>query len=595
MNDNNKTSTKDENKNSNINLHIEKHLSLKQFLNINPSKVFIEVPNIKSEFMITTYEVVLDIYEFNYQYTVFKRYTEFAGLYDSLKIRFQNISLPEFPSKFQVFQKKESRKLFFNNFLKSILSLAVSHQESKQEILNILYIFLIESATEEKGTLINCYENKEYQIKKENFSKFTSISSDNINRKQTVDSLYKGGNDSDKFIINTPKNMFENIEIKDFKGWNIEYDFLRKGITPDLNISLVKGFLKIDGNNIMIMENITSNNFFIIMPLWRIKCEFFTINENIMHIENLDNIKQLVTILKSREKKNNDLKLQDILENAKLFIRLKHDNDKSDLIICLSNQKNDKSTLLLFLENVLSFLNNQSTDEEEICKWKYIQAIDDTNYYNYGKLSLDIDDIIFKTPYDMNLFFKIILDPYHYKSKTVISKDIFLFKQRFLIPIHNRFEQLKIEIYIENNSGFFHKNSEEIKIFEFKIKIPDVINYEYDNNGANDKFIYDKEADIRYVLKNNEKGKIYSYIPIKNLKLDEKIKKLLPNYSQNHEIKEIKEINNSSKDEKNQQNNKKSEKIENKFIKYGSVSSESNFKFTTTGKYFYLSRINFRK
>ena len=525
---------------------IESSLPLSKFLSQDPKKLNIEVANVHQKFMITTYEVTLDLYELDLNYSINKRYTEFAGLYDSLRMRYQNVTFPEFPSKYQLFNKTDDRKKFFTQLLKSLLKLVISHQESKKEVFKILYKFLTESASDEVGKLTCTTYDKDFQIRKS--SGIVKNGNDKIERKETEDSFGFISKNDNFFEQNSGAN---NNEIK---GWNIEYDFLRKGIKPSFNETLTKGFCKIEGKNIMIMDNIASNNFYIIMPLWRANYEFFSVSKNSSHAESLKDIEEVIEILNSRFAKLKDYKLDDVLEDTKLFIRINHDNDKSDLIISIQQNKSDLSQMLAFLESIVNS-RNQNLDEEEVGKWKYIQRIDETNYYNYGKLKIDIDDIIFSCSQDINLFIRISIDPYVYRTRTIISKKIFLFKQMFLLPIHNRFDCLKFEIVMENNAGFFHKKYSEEKIAEFKLRIPDIMNGEYDNSNNHKEIeILDKDTETIFKVNHIEKGKINAYIPFKNLKIDEKLKKTLTDNeiplksSSTNVIEDKKEVNNENKD-----------------------------------------------
>lgn len=566
-------------------MNLESTLPFEKFLKQNPAKLKLEIAGTHDKFMITTYEVCLEIYELDLQYKIKKRYTEFAGLYDSLKLRYQNVNFPEFPSKYQVFNKIEIRKKFFNQLLASILNLAMTHQESKKELFRILFKFLTETTSDEGGKLYSAEKDDEFQTRKNSSgdksqnSNIVTISRNSNQRKSenitstinlnnafldnsSMDIKQETSNDyfqehlkkegtissnnkaSESTINNnlTSSNNNQSIGAKEIgtffdltgtgnnnevKGWNIEYDFLRKGIRPSFHEILLKGFCKVEGKNLLIMESIATNNFFIIMPLWRAKVEFFSVTKSCTHLETSEDIEELLELLKSRQNKLKEFKLQSALEELRFFVKISHDCDKSDLIISLSQIKTDLFQLIAFIE-ILYYSTKQNLDEEEISKWKYIRAIDETNYYSYGKLKIDIDDMLFQLPQDINIFIKITLDPYVYRTKTIIGSSIFIYKQIFLIPIHNRFDSIKFEVFMENNVGFFHKKYTEDKICEFKIKIPDIINGEYDNQTGKDINIIDKESDVCMKLVHKEKGKIYAYIPVKNLKLDEKLKKNFP-------------------------------------------------------------------
>lgn len=123
---------------------MEKIISLQNFVNIPIENIKIKVGNINSSiFHTTTYEVVLIINsDYEYTYKVNKRYTEFQGLYDSLTLRYHNLTFPKFPSKTQVFHKEETRKKYFDSLLIGILILSSMHKEIRKELLSIIYEFI---------------------------------------------------------------------------------------------------------------------------------------------------------------------------------------------------------------------------------------------------------------------------------------------------------------------------------------------------------------------------------------------------------------------------------------------------------------------
>lgn len=92
----------------------------------------------------TTYEIIIILFlECTYKIIVYKRYTEFQALYDTLSFKYKNISLPEFPSKFQFSNKEEQRIKFFDTLLNTIINLAKNNPETKKTFLTIIYDFLI--------------------------------------------------------------------------------------------------------------------------------------------------------------------------------------------------------------------------------------------------------------------------------------------------------------------------------------------------------------------------------------------------------------------------------------------------------------------
>ena len=117
-------------------------LSFHEFYSIDSNELDLSVNKINSSILKTTYEVRLLIMNRNVEYTINKRYNEFAGFYDTLTIKYKNLNFPEFPSKFQLFNKEETRKNNFSKLLQFVLTLSVNHREIKRDLMKILYEFL---------------------------------------------------------------------------------------------------------------------------------------------------------------------------------------------------------------------------------------------------------------------------------------------------------------------------------------------------------------------------------------------------------------------------------------------------------------------
>src|SRR5579872_3576986 len=105
------------------NMESPTYFTLNEFYSLDISDLLISVPKINDSILTTTYEVNLYIITKELLYTVNKRYTEFAGLYDTIKMKYQNVNFPEFPSKMQLFKKLETRKKYFDIFLRTILQM----------------------------------------------------------------------------------------------------------------------------------------------------------------------------------------------------------------------------------------------------------------------------------------------------------------------------------------------------------------------------------------------------------------------------------------------------------------------------------------
>jgi predicted DNA-binding protein YlxM (UPF0122 family) len=161
------------------------NLTLSEFLHLDPKDIDLAVTKFNSNILLTTYEIELKIPSKELNIIIQKRYTEFQGFYDSLTIRYQNLTFPEFPSKFQLINKNEKRKKFFDNLLKTVQQLACSHTQIKKDLMKLIYEFVIGSSHEfiaksnslnESGISQNCPRESV-------FSRFEDTKSVNISFK----------------------------------------------------------------------------------------------------------------------------------------------------------------------------------------------------------------------------------------------------------------------------------------------------------------------------------------------------------------------------------------------------------------------------
>lgn len=124
--------------------------SLENFLNMDVNDFKISVPIINDSLFKTTYQVELKIISQGLSHKINKRYTEFEGLHDSVTFRYRNIKFQELPSKFQLFNKLETRRKFFEEFLNFMLGLAKKHKSIKKDIMKIIYDFIFSDVIGEK-------------------------------------------------------------------------------------------------------------------------------------------------------------------------------------------------------------------------------------------------------------------------------------------------------------------------------------------------------------------------------------------------------------------------------------------------------------
>lgn len=87
----------------------------------------------------------------------YKRYNEFEALHELIQMKYKNYKIKEFPSKFQIFGKEETRKMYFQNMLNTIIkdhSQENHHSggmhETSRRLLSIIYLFLTSSVEEQK-------------------------------------------------------------------------------------------------------------------------------------------------------------------------------------------------------------------------------------------------------------------------------------------------------------------------------------------------------------------------------------------------------------------------------------------------------------
>lgn len=87
-----------------------------------------------------------------------KRYNDFLAFNEALCTKFKNLEFPDFPSKFQIVNRKETRKDKFTYLFHLIKHYAKEYKELKEKLLSILYTFLVASC---KTVYIEHPEDKE--------------------------------------------------------------------------------------------------------------------------------------------------------------------------------------------------------------------------------------------------------------------------------------------------------------------------------------------------------------------------------------------------------------------------------------------------
>jgi hypothetical protein len=155
---------------------VNKIISLEEFLTLPASDIALTVRSYKSKSIIasTYYPIELFINHFDfkktfsYEITAQKTSDEYESLYKSLQNMNKNLKLPEFPSKFKIRNREESRMNFFDYLVNTIIQCVKKEDEvASKHYLSMIYKFVIESTLKDMP--------KKIKIK-------SPISSDNLNK-----------------------------------------------------------------------------------------------------------------------------------------------------------------------------------------------------------------------------------------------------------------------------------------------------------------------------------------------------------------------------------------------------------------------------
>lgn len=119
-------------------------------------------------------------------------------------------------------------------------------------------------------------------------------------------------------------------------------------------------------------------------------------------------------------------------------------------------------------ENIVGFLKEKSQEANKVS----MMDINCTNRYPFGKLFLEIKGIEDLYP-QRDLMIEVEFNPYLLKTKTFDSmrNTPAKFNQRFYLPIHNRFNILKIRVIRFSKEGIFSasKKTAVVKSYEYAI------------------------------------------------------------------------------------------------------------------------------
>jgi hypothetical protein len=207
------------------------------------------------------------------------------------------------------------------------------------------------------------------------------------------------------------------------------------------------------------------------MPLYKISYDIYKVKNAKMINITLQDIKDTCEFLKT--KPDMDIQYRDL--DSEIIVVLYHDCDRSEIVFKFDPEHND-------FTDILRYVNSLHIHEQNKLKSRFFKHIDETNLHMYGKISIDISHINI-SGYEGNIFAAITLEPYRFTTKSVINSNVFNLKQSFYIPVHNRFDRLKLEVFSKSHSGFIQKKTTDEKLCEFFILLPDILNNDFPNRS----------------------------------------------------------------------------------------------------------------
>ena len=237
-----------------------------------------------------------------------------------------------------------------------------------------------------------------------------------------------------------------------------------------------------DLNNIeerIIIDNTKDkdDDYYIIIPLYKINLEIYRLiyqPEDINKKEDKNNMKFLKQkFISSQEIYEFDAYAPNSLlfdVNSEIVIRLYHDYDRFETFI-----KFDWDWRIKAVKNFLSKIEQGSYATQ--AKSLYIDEVTESYMDSFGNIMINV--INFKAPnYEGKVNIKVNLEPYTMPTKTIMSKGVFNFNQKFILPMHNRFKYLKFFVYKKKEESFFKKEGEKL-IAKCEIPLPKLINIYY--------------------------------------------------------------------------------------------------------------------
>ena len=390
----------------------------------------------------------------------------------------------------------------------------------------------------EKFNLFLGNKNKSNKDNKENKEKKESKENKENDSKGIFDGIRKSI--SSKIVANyiEENNIWENIyvktSLKDYCLHKVKIKDKLLFLTYEETNNNIIDDEDLDKKIIGLNDRNRDNDFYLIIPLYKINIELFRIIyppllSDDKTLKSIPEYNKEVRISSSEiyelEKYSPLSSLSEI--NSEIIMKLYHDYDRFETLIKFGQDwKISAIKNFLFKIEESSYLNK--------IKSIYIDEIIESNMDSFGNIMIDI--INFSAPYFRGkIKIKICLEPYSFTTKSVISNASFDFNQKFLIPKHNRFKYLKFYIYKTKEGGLIIKKDEDKLISTYEIPLPKLINiYHLNKDPIEIKLKPTKEKAKKKKLKYTNMSLKFKYIDYSSLLallVKNTNKRILDNYS----------------------------------------------------------------
>ena len=470
------------------------------------------------------------------QYTIPKTYLDFLDLYKDFKSFLKKykkkeedlskIKLQDFPPLIQIGNKEEKRLTYFNTFLNTIFNLAQMYENPKQDtnidvikrkknmfklILMFIYSFIFEKNTKDLtsseisnqhlqeifGKSLNEVENSNIsEQEKKNFENldFKEVESGDIIGEnatkelqrvltESVSSLsdFERGDSQNLSLLSKKKMSMESSNEETKKRKESDNVSLQKntGIHPQ-NLYAWRNILirtSLEGYKIgkmkivekcLLLYNETDENFYILIPLVKINVDIILLKNNCTTnaLDYFHGNARFITDKEIYDLDEYDPQTLLSIFDSEIIVKLSHDYSNFETSI-----KFEQNTSISTVKSFVYALRQCSYSES--AKSLCINEISESFVYNYGVLLIDILKV--KTPnYKGSINVKISLGPYTFSTKTEKGEGEYNYNQKFIIPIHNRFQEIKFLLY-KIKTFKLSKNTTEVLIGEYSIILTELI------------------------------------------------------------------------------------------------------------------------